>query len=55
MASMTMVIVCIMFIAARSRFRLERTLLIFSGFENESKDTCGQHEHSRKNGNLHSE
>ena len=40
-------------VTSRAGFRRERTLLIFSGLENESKNTRSQHETDCENGNFH--
>ncbi len=40
-------------VASGSRLRREGTQLIFSGFENESENTCNEHECHRQYGNFH--
>jgi hypothetical protein len=47
------VAVIVVRVTSRAGFRRERTLLIFSGFENESKNTRGEHECHCNNGNFH--
>jgi hypothetical protein len=47
------VAVIVVRIPTRSGFRRERTLLIFSGLENESKNTCSEHKCHCNNGNFH--
>ena len=50
MPAVAMIVVCATTCAG---FRRQRTLLIFSGLENESKDTRSQHKYGCKNGNFH--
>jgi hypothetical protein len=50
MASMAMIVVRV---TTRTGFRRQRTQLVCSGLENESKDTCSDHKHRCKNSNLH--
>ena len=47
------VAVIVVHVTSRAGFRRERTLLIFSGLENESKNTCSQHETDCKDGYFH--
>jgi hypothetical protein len=47
------VAVIVVRVPARTGFWRERTLLIFSGLENESKNTCSEYECHCNNGNSH--
>jgi hypothetical protein len=40
-------------VASGPRFRRKRALLIFSGLENETKNTCSEHEYHCKNSDFH--
>jgi len=50
---MMSVAVIVVRVASGARLRRQRTLLIFSGFENESENTCSEHKTHRQNGNFH--